>query len=89
MTDSSERLTLYTTADCPRCERAKRLLAQAGHRWREVRIDQDRRALREYARVARGARTVPQLALDGRLVGDLEVIEALHREGRLAGLLST
>ena len=86
MTSSIPQLTLYTTADCPRCAQARALLRGAGLQWREVRIDSGRAALREFARVARGARTVPQLALDGCLVGDLATIEALHREGRLAKL---
>lgn len=85
---SRERLVLYVTSGCPRCARARALLAAAGLRWEEVAIDTDRAALRAFARVARGRRTVPQLARDGQLVGDLETLERLARSGRLARLCS-
>lgn len=84
---SEARLTIYTTARCPMCERAKVLLAKWGVPYRDVRVDGNRQGLVEMARVTKGARTVPQFAIDGRWVGGFSELTELHGDGVLAGLV--
>lgn len=84
---SDPRLTIFTTERCPICERAKVLLEKWGIGYRNVRVDGNRAGLVEMARVARGARTVPQFAIDGRWIGGFPELTELHRDGRLATLI--
>lgn len=80
------RVKVYTTGTCPLCEKAKRLLAKWGIPFEEVRIDLDRARLREFSEVTHGARTVPQIVIDGRCIGGFTELTELHMEGGLEGL---
>lgn len=81
------RVTLYTTGVCPICDKAKRLLAKWRIPYDEVRIDLDSNARREFVRVTHGARTVPQIVIDGKCIGGFTELTELHMEGRLGGLV--
>lgn len=81
------RVTVYSTGRCPLCEQAKRLLDKWRIAYREVRVDQDRAGLREMARLARGVRTVPQIAIDGRWIGSFTELTELHMDGALDHLV--
>ncbi len=80
------RVRIYSTGTCPLCQKAKVLL----HKWNvpydEVRVDLDRAALREFSQVTNGARTVPQIVIDGRCIGGFTELTELHMEGGLDGL---
>jgi glutaredoxin 3 len=78
----TQRFRLYTTVSCPYCLRAKALLARRGWAYEEIDLtaDPDARA----ALVARtGMRTVPQIFLDGVLLGGYDELQALDRSGEL------
>lgn len=83
------RVKVYSTGSCPLCEKAKRLLAKWGIPFDEVRIDLDRERLREFREVTRGARTVPQIVIDGQCIGGFTELTELHMEGGLKGLSET
>lgn len=81
------RVTLYATAWCPFCVRAKQLLASKGARMHE--IDLDREPARRAEMMERsGRRTVPQIWIGGRHVGGCDELFALQRAGELDGLLA-
>lgn len=69
------------------CERVKSLLAKWRIPYVEVRVDLDRAGLREMARVARGARSVPQIAIDGQWIGSLSELTELHMDHGLDHLV--
>jgi len=53
----------------------------------EVMIDADEAALKEFAEVTNGARTVPQIIIDGNLVGGFSELTELHMDGELDELM--
>ncbi len=83
------RVTVYSTASCPICERAKNLLQKWNIDYTEVAIDTDADAQREFARVTQGARTVPQIVIDGKLIGGFSELTELHMDGDLDNLMQS
>jgi glutaredoxin 3 len=53
----------------------------------EVMIDSDEAALKEFAEVTNGARTVPQIIIDGNPVGGFSELTELHMDGELDELM--
>ncbi|MES2405375.1 MAG: glutaredoxin 3 [Pseudomonadota bacterium] len=81
-------IEIYSTAMCPYCIAAKNLLKSRGLSWRELRIDTDANARREMLARAPGARTVPQIFINGVHVGGFDQLAAAERSGKLTELLS-
>jgi glutaredoxin 3 len=69
------------------CERTKQLLNKWGIPYQEVRVDQNRAGLVEMARLTRGARSVPQIAIDGQWIGGFMELTELHMENKLDHLV--
>ena len=84
----SARVTMYSTAVCPFCQRAEALLRARGVTAIEkVRVDTD--PARRDEMVARtGRRTVPQIFIGETHVGGFDDLSALDRDGKLAPLLA-
>jgi glutaredoxin 3 len=81
-------IEIYSTAACGYCMAAKSLLKSRGLDWRELRIDTDPVARRELLARAPGARTVPQIFINGTHVGGFEQLAAADRSGKLNELLA-
>lgn len=82
-----QNVTMYTTAVCPYCIRAKQILKAKGvESIQEIRIDSD-----PVARVAMmdrtGRRTVPQIFIGDTHVGGCDDLMALDGRGGLVPLL--
>jgi len=78
---------MYTTAFCPYCTRAKRLLASRGvEHIEEIRIDGDTAARATMMEVTQ-RRTVPQIFIGQTHVGGCDDLMALDRSGGLMPLL--
>jgi glutaredoxin 3 len=69
------------------CERTKQLLNKWGIPYQEVRVDQNRAGLVEMTRLTRGARSVPQIAIDGQWIGGFMELTELHMENKLDHLV--
>jgi glutaredoxin 3 len=82
------RVTVFSTGVCPICEKAKAALRRWDIPFREVRIDIDRTALREFAAATDGARSVPQIIIDGKCIGGFSELTELHMDGELNALVS-
>lgn len=83
----SAKVTMYTTAVCPYCVRAKALLKQRGvEQIDEIRIDADP-AQRDAMMARTGRRTVPQIYIGETHVGGCDDLYALDRAGGLEPLL--
>ena len=81
------RIRMYSTAVCPFCIRAERLLAARGAGTIDkLRVDLDPGLREEMVRIT-GRRTVPQIFIDDLHVGGFDELAALDREGKLMGLL--
>ncbi len=79
---------MYSTAVCPFCVMAERLLRSKGvNEIEKVRIDLDP-AARQDMMTKTGRRTVPQIYIGDTHVGGYDGLAALDRAGRLMPLLS-
>lgn len=81
------RIEMYTTAICPYCIAAKNVLKSKGLEYSEIRIDTDFAKRDEMLERSGGRRTVPQIFINGELVGGHDDLVAADRSGRLAQLL--
>jgi glutaredoxin 3 len=83
------RVKIYSTGTCPICEKAKALLTKWEITYEESRVDQDRDALREMLEITNHARTVPQIAIDGKWIGGFSELTELHMDGELDDLIES
>lgn len=81
------RVTVYSTASCGYCHMAKTKLDQWGIPFEEVRIDIDPAAMTAFAEATNGARTVPQILIDGKPIGGFSELTELHMDGDLDKLM--
>lgn len=81
------RLKVYSTGICPICDKTKSLLVKWGIPYQEVRVDQDQQALREFSHITNGARTVPQITIDGKWIGGFNELTELHMDDELDDLM--
>jgi len=63
---NAPRITLYSTRRCAHCHQARTWLLQRKLRFRDLDIERNARALKEYQRL--GARGVPVLVINGQRV---------------------
>ena len=82
------RVLIYSTAACPYCQAADRLLARKGTGDVErVRVDLEP-ARRAEMQQKSGRSTVPQIWIDGRHIGGSDELHALDGSGELDKLLA-
>jgi glutaredoxin 3 len=83
-----QAVTMYTTAVCPYCTRAKQILKARGvDQIEEVRIDTDPQARMKMMEIT-GRRTVPQIFVGQTHVGGCDDLMALDGRGGLLPLLN-
>lgn len=82
------RLKVYSTGICPICDKTKTLLNKWSIPYDEVRVDQDQVGLKEFSQLTNGARTVPQISIDGKWIGGFTELTELHMEDKLNDLMS-
>lgn len=75
--------TVYSTGTCPICDKTKHLLQKWNIPYNEVRLDLDRSKHREFSQLTNGARTVPQIAINGQWIGSFTELTEMHMEGEL------
>ncbi|MEO7107539.1 MAG: glutaredoxin 3 [Rhodoferax sp.] len=84
-----QAVKMYTTASCPYCVQAKRILVSKGvENIDEIRVDnhpQERTKMMEIT----GRRTVPQIFIGTTHVGGCDDLMALDSRGGLLPLLNT
>jgi glutaredoxin 3 len=82
------QVTMYTTASCPYCVYAERLLTRKGVTdVLKVRVDLEPERRMEMMRKT-GRRTVPQIYIGERHVGGFDDLAALDHKGELDPLLA-
>ncbi len=80
-------ITMYSTAICPFCVQAERLLRAKGvGEIAKVRVDLEPQRRQEMMQKT-GRRTVPQIYIGNTHVGGYDDLVALDRAGKLAPLL--
>ena len=81
------RVKVFSTGICPICEKTKSLLTKWRIPYDEARVDNDTAARREFTRITNGARTVPQIAIDGKWIGGFSELTEMHMEDELDELV--
>ena len=82
------KVLMYTTAVCPYCMMAERLLVSKGVEVEKVRIDLEPQRRAEMMEKT-GRRTVPQIYVGETHVGGYDDLAALDRAGKLDPLLKS
>ncbi len=81
------KVEIYTTPFCPYCYRAKTLLAKKQVAFEEHDVSTAPGARQEMQERAGGRKTVPQVFVDGRHIGDSDQLARLERAGELDAVL--
>ncbi len=83
------RVKIYSTARCPMCDKTKTLLKKWGIPYDEAKVDSDHSALKEMSVITQGARTVPQIVIDGKWIGSFSELTMLHMDDELDDLIES
>ena len=78
-------IQIYTTGYCPYCIRAKELLARKGIKFEEINLDGNLEELNALKNRT-GHRTVPQIFIDGKMIGGFSELAGMDSRGELEGL---
>ena len=81
------QVTIYSSDLCGFCFRAKRLLDSKQVAYEEINVDGNMEKRREMMTIT-GARTVPQIIINGQSVGGCDELYALERGNQLDALLA-
>jgi len=80
---------IYSKSWCPFCLRAKRLLEEKGQEFVEFDVELDADKYDEMLDRSQGRWTVPEIFIDGELIGGFDELRALEASGRLDELLQS
>lgn len=84
---SQTPVTIYTTAFCPYCRAAKRLLDEKNIDYEAIDLTV-KGNFREFLVELTGQRTVPQILIHGQPIGGFTELQALDQSGTLDEFLS-
>lgn len=84
---ATPEITMYSTAFCGYCQRARGLFERKGVSFNEIKVDEDAQARETMLKRSGGRRTVPQIFIGERHVGGYDDLVALDRSGELDKLL--
>ena len=78
---------IYSKTYCPYCDRAKALLQSKGVRYEEINLEGKPDEMQALVKQT-GLRTVPQIFINGNLVGGFTDLAALDQQGKLDAMLA-
>jgi glutaredoxin 3 len=81
-------IEIYTQSFCPYCARALSLLKKKGAEFREIDAPAGSAARAEAQQRSGGKTSVPQIFIDGKLIGGSDDLVALELAGKLDALLA-
>lgn len=81
------RVTVYSRPGCAFCSKAKSMLSKWQIDFDEITVDNEA-TQREFDEVTDGAETVPQIFIDGNLIGGFTELTELHMDGELDDLMA-
>ena len=77
---------VYTWSNCPYCVRAKDLLSRKGVAFEEINLDGKDKELADL-KARTGFRTVPQIFINGKMIGGFQDLAQLDSKGELDPML--
>ena len=81
------RVTIFSREDCPICSKAKSMLHKWNIDFEDIPLDNETAQL-DFEKVTNGADTVPQIIIDGKLIGGFSELTELHMDGELEYLMT-
>jgi glutaredoxin 3 len=81
------KIEIYSKNSCPYCTMAKRLLESKGQEYEEINLNQQPERTDEMIERTGGKMSVPEIFIDGKLVGGYDDLAALESAGELDALL--
>jgi glutaredoxin 3 len=78
---------IYMSPFCSYCDQAKALLSKKGVSFTEIDVTSTPGARQEMEARTAGAKTVPQVFIDGRLIGGSDRLAEMEKAGELDALL--
>jgi glutaredoxin 3 len=82
------KVEVYTSSYCPYCIRAKSLLKSKGVAFEEIDVTRDSTLREKMTELSGGRHSVPEIFINGKIVGGYDELRALDDEGGLDALLS-
>ncbi|XP_037530409.1 glutaredoxin 2 isoform X2 [Nematolebias whitei] len=86
---SQNCVVIFSKTSCPYCKMAKNVFSEIGAAYKVIELDQhdDGKKLQETLGQITGARTVPQVFVNGNCIGGGSDTKQLHQQGKLLPLL--
>lgn len=82
------KVQVYSTSYCPYCTRAKALLTTKGVEFEEIDVTNDPPLRAKMVKLSGGRRTVPEIFINGEIIGGCDELYELEVSGELDVLLS-
>ncbi|MBV8357155.1 MAG: glutaredoxin 3 [Deltaproteobacteria bacterium] len=82
------KVEVYSTSYCPYCMRAKALLRSKGVAFEEIDVTNDPALRAKMVERAGGRRTVPEIFINGEIIGGCDELYMLELSGELDTLLA-
>ena len=82
------KVEIYTTTYCPFCTRAKSLLRSKNIAFVEIDVTEDDALRAKMIELSGGRRSVPEIFINGKIIGGFDELKALNDAGKLDGLLA-
>jgi len=82
------KVEVYSTSYCPYCMRAKALLRSKGIEFEELDVTNNPGLRAKMVELAGGRRTVPEIFINGEIIGGCDELYALERSGELDMMLA-
>ena len=82
------KVEVYSTSYCPYCMRAKALLRSKGVEFEEIDVTGDPELRAKMVELAGGRQTVPEIFINGEIIGGCDELYALEQSGELDMLLA-
>jgi glutaredoxin 3 len=82
------KVEVYTTPYCPYCVRAKSLLNSKGVAFEEIDVSGNAALREKMIKMSGGRRTVPEIFINGRIIGGYDELRVLETAGKLDPLLN-
>ena len=82
------KVEVYSTSYCPYCMRAKALLRSKRVEFDEIDVTDDPELRAKMVKRSGGRRTVPEIFINGRIIGGCDELYELEQSGELDLLLA-
>lgn len=83
------RIVVYSGPGCPYCDRARMLLQKKGATFQEINVRADQSKLLEMMQKTGGKKSIPQIFINDRYIGDCDELYLLDSIGKLDPLLKS